>query len=127
MSSEDRRRFRVPRITLGNARISILVVVFVIVIVVLSLVGFASAQTIPAGYRGTLLTWGKAEEVILPEGLTFILPFVQRIELMDVRINKYAATASAATSELLETSNASHRQLSSRSLNGSGRLRQYWP
>lgn len=70
----------------------------------LSLVGFTSVQTIPAGYRGILLTWGKAEEVILPEGLTFILPFIQRIELMDVRINKYAVTASAATSELLETS-----------------------
>jgi regulator of protease activity HflC (stomatin/prohibitin superfamily) len=96
-------QFNIPRERFTR-RIPRILIILIPVVVVISLVAVVSAQTIPAGYRGILLTWGKAEDIVLSEGLSFIIPFAQRVELMDVRINKYTITASAATSELLDTS-----------------------
>ena len=59
---------------------------------------------VPAGYRGVLLTWGKPEEKILGEGLNFIIPFIQSVELMNVQIQKAESTESAATNDLQEVS-----------------------
>lgn len=63
--------------------------------------GFAR---VPAGYRGVLLTWGKVEERILPEGLSFIIPFVQSVEMMNVQVQKAESTESTATNDLQEVS-----------------------
>lgn len=104
MSSEGMRRFKLPRIGFGTVHSANIAITFIIVVVVLAVIGTSSLQIVPAGYRGILLTWGRAEEVILPEGLTFIIPFVQRVELMDIRISIYTTVASAATSELLDAS-----------------------
>jgi regulator of protease activity HflC (stomatin/prohibitin superfamily) len=96
-------RFNIPQGRLKR-RVPRMLLIVIPLVIVISLIAVVSAQTIPAGYRGILLTWGRAEDVVLPEGLSFIIPFAQRVELMDVRINKYSITASAATSELLDTS-----------------------
>ncbi len=73
-------------------------------IVILIIAGGAlytqSFARVPAGYRGVLLTWGKPEEKILGEGLNFIIPFVQGIELMNVQVQKAESTESAATNDL---------------------------
>ncbi len=61
-----------------------------------------SFARVPAGYRGVLLTWGKPEEKILGEGLNFVIPFVQTIELMNVQVQKAESTESAATNDLQE-------------------------
>ena len=84
-------QFNIPRGRFTR-RIPRILIILIPVVVVISLVAVVSAQTIPAGYRGILLTWGKAEDVVLPEGLSFIIPFAQRVELMDVRIKKYTMT-----------------------------------
>jgi len=59
-----------------------------------------SFARVPAGYRGVLLTWGKPEEKILGEGLNFVIPFVQSVELMNVQVQKAESTESAATNDL---------------------------
>jgi len=59
---------------------------------------------VPAGYRGVLLTWGKVEERVLPEGLSFIVPIAQSVELMNVQVQKAESTESAATLDLQEVS-----------------------
>lgn len=61
--------------------------------------GFAR---VPAGYRGVLLTWGKVEDKVLPEGLSFIVPFAQSVELMNVQFQKAESTESTATNDLQE-------------------------
>jgi regulator of protease activity HflC (stomatin/prohibitin superfamily) len=61
-----------------------------------------SFARVPAGYRGVLLTWGKPEEKILGEGLNFVIPFVQSVELMNVQVQKAESTESAATNDLQE-------------------------
>jgi regulator of protease activity HflC (stomatin/prohibitin superfamily) len=59
---------------------------------------------VPAGYRGVLLTWSKPEDKILGEGLNFIIPFIQSVELMNVQVQKAESTESAATDDLQEVS-----------------------
>ena len=78
-------------------------VLFLILIVggVLATQGFAR---VPAGYRGVLLTWGKVEDRVLPEGLSFIVPIAQSVELMNVQVQKAESTESAATLDLQEVS-----------------------
>lgn len=104
-SYRDDGDFR-PRSPLSNAlvRRSGLIAVIVVVIILggaLYVQGFAR---VPAGYRGVLLTWGKPEEKILGEGLNFIIPFVQNIELMNVQVQKAESTESTATADLQEVS-----------------------
>ena len=57
---------------------------------------------VPAGYRGVLLTWGKVEERVLPEGLSLIVPIAQSVELMNVQVQKAESTESTATNDLQE-------------------------
>jgi len=63
-----------------------------------------SFVTIPAGHRGVLLTWGKVEDRILPEGLSFKLPMIQSVELMSVQIQKVESTEAAASHDLQDVS-----------------------
>ncbi|MCW4036092.1 MAG: prohibitin family protein, partial [Candidatus Bathyarchaeota archaeon] len=84
-------------------RSGVLAVLLVVIIfggAILTL-GFAR---VPAGHRGVLLTWGKVEERILPEGLNFIIPFVQSVEMMTVQVQKAESTESTATNDLQEVS-----------------------
>jgi len=75
-------------------------------IVILIIAGGAlytqSFARVPAGFRGVLLTWGKPEDKILGEGLNFVIPFVQGVELMNVQVQKAESTESAATNDLQE-------------------------
>jgi prohibitin 2 len=82
------------------ARRSGLIAVVIIVLVLggaLYVQGFAR---VPAGYRGVLLTWGKPEDKILGEGLNFIIPFMQNIELMNVQVQKAESSEDTATRDL---------------------------
>jgi len=79
-----------------------LIAAIVIIIVAAGALYTQSFARVPAGYRGVLLTWGKPEEKILGEGLNFVIPFVQSIELMNVQVQKAESTESAATNDLQE-------------------------
>jgi prohibitin 2 len=104
-SYNDDRDFR-PRSQLSGflARRSGLIAVILVLIILggaIYVQGFARVQ---AGYRGVLLTWGKVEDKILPEGLNFIIPFVQSIVQMNVQVQKAESTESTATKDLQEVS-----------------------
>lgn len=75
--------------------------------VILSIIGilllmafFSTFYTISAGYRGVLLTFGKANQVPITEGLHFKLPFVQQIIKMEIKTQKYEADLTAASNDL---------------------------
>lgn len=61
---------------------------------------FMSVYIVPAGERGVLLTFGKADDVAMREGLHFKIPLAQRVVKMDVKTQKYEADASAASEDL---------------------------
>jgi regulator of protease activity HflC (stomatin/prohibitin superfamily) len=79
-----------------------LIAAIIIVIIAAGAFYTQSFARVPAGYRGVLLTWGKPENRILGEGLNFVIPFVQNIELMNVQVQKAESTESAATNDLQE-------------------------
>ena len=76
--------------------------IVVIVVIVSAVVAFGNATvTIPTGYKGVLLVWGEATQV-LPEGLHFINPLGTDVELMNVQIQKAEATEATASEDLQE-------------------------
>lgn len=64
------------------------------------MLSFNTAYTISAGQRGVLLTFGKANDLAITEGLHFKIPFAQQIIKMDVKTQKYEAEASSASQDL---------------------------
>lgn len=103
MSYDDNRGFRSGSPLSGfMARRSGLIAVLLVIVIFGGVIYVQGFRRIPAGNRGVLLTWGKVEEKILPEGLSFIIPFAQSVELMNVQVQKAESTESAATLDLQE-------------------------
>ena len=86
----------------GQANIGTMIKIIgsiVAVVIVVSLI-FGSIAAIGAGHRGVLLTWGKVEDRILPEGISFITPYANQVIPISVQTIKYEGVASAASSDL---------------------------
>jgi regulator of protease activity HflC (stomatin/prohibitin superfamily) len=79
----------------------IIIVGLIVILAASILLGSQSFTTIPAGTRGVLLTWGQVTG-ILGEGLHFIIPFSQKVVLMDVTIQKAETSESTASKDLQE-------------------------
>ena len=99
----DDRGFR-PNSQVSNflARRSGLLAVLLVIVIFGGAIWIQGFARVPAGYRGVLLTWGKVEDRILPEGLSFIIPFAQSVELMNVQVQKAESMESTATNDLQE-------------------------
>jgi regulator of protease activity HflC (stomatin/prohibitin superfamily) len=76
--------------------IAILVIVGILLLIII----FGTFYTISAGYRGVILTFGKAGETSIGEGLHFKFPLIQKVIKMDTRTQKYEADLTAASSDL---------------------------
>ncbi len=75
--------------------------------IILLIVGFVlqgSVGQIEAGTRGVVLAFGKVTGRTLPEGLYFITPGVERVEIMDVLIQKDQTPTQASSKDLQEVS-----------------------
>lgn len=74
----------------------------VVVIFVLLILGtiFGSLYIVDSGERGVLLTWGKVEPKSIEPGLHFKTPWMQTVEIFDVKTQKYEADSSAASRDL---------------------------
>ncbi len=57
-------------------------------------------RIVPAGHRGVVLTFGKVSPVVLDEGLHAVIPLVQRVVRIDVRVQKNEGRGLAASSDL---------------------------
>jgi regulator of protease activity HflC (stomatin/prohibitin superfamily) len=74
--------------------------IYGVIVIILLTVIFGTLYTIPAGYKGVLLTFNKPSEVAKGEGLHFKIPIVQSVIKMDVRTQKYESKLSAASKDL---------------------------
>ena len=88
---QDIRDIRTRVIKYG---VSVFIALIAIIII------FGTLYTIPAGYRGVLLTFGKPSMTSIGEGLHFKIPLVQSIVKMDTKTIKYEADLTAASSDL---------------------------
>ncbi len=59
-----------------------------IVFGIILIVAITTVYTIPAGYRGVVLTFGKPSENIAQEGINVKIPFAQTVKKYEVRIQK---------------------------------------
>ena len=87
---------RFPSYNIG--KIAAVVITFIVIIVVM----FESVVIVEAGHRGVVLYLGAVENRVLPEGLHFVIPFVEQVVQMEVRTQKFQAEASAASNDLQE-------------------------
>ena len=98
------RRYDIPEVSNNVKKMTGVV----IILLILAIGGVVILQTasvrVPSGYRGVLLTWGKVEQVVLPEGLSFKIPFSQEVILMNTQIQKAESTEATATADLQEVS-----------------------
>jgi len=59
---------------------------------------------IGAGERGIVLNFGAVQESVLGEGLHFRVPMMQKVAIMDVKVQKSLTNAAASSSDLQEVS-----------------------
>lgn len=71
-------------------------VIGIIIIVVL----ISCFTTIPTGYVGIKVRFGKAKDGVISEGLHFTLPLIEKIERIDCRTKKIETTSEASTKDL---------------------------
>jgi regulator of protease activity HflC (stomatin/prohibitin superfamily) len=80
-----------------------------IIIVVVLIVGLIVIRAvnpfviINAGERGVLLNFGAVQPTVFGEGIHLILPIMQRVEKVDVRINKSQTEAESVSKDLQDT------------------------
>jgi prohibitin 2 len=74
----------------------------VIPLIIVIFVMFQSVVIVEAGHRGVVLYLGAVENRVLPEGVHFVIPFVEKVVQMEVRTQKFQAESSAASNDLQE-------------------------
>ncbi len=71
-----------------------------IVAALLVLIGFNSYVVIKPGEAGVLSILGKAQEEALLEGIHYKLPFISKVDVYDVTVQKFEVPAQSATKDL---------------------------
>lgn len=69
-------------------------------VLVLLVLAFNSYITVPAGRRGVLTTWGKVDPIPYGEGLHFVSPVGQRVEMVNVQTLMGQVDADSASKDL---------------------------
>ena len=65
---------------------------------------FSCYVIVPAGYRGVVLMFGAVEGRVFGEGIHFIIPVAESVQIMEVRTIKYETIAGASTMDLMDVS-----------------------
>lgn len=92
-------------VNLSKKKIRGIVIAVVIVLAVIILA--ASAITIvPAGSKGIVLNFGAVSGKVVDEGMTFRIPFMQTVKVIDVRMQKYESADNASASKDLQSINS---------------------
>jgi regulator of protease activity HflC (stomatin/prohibitin superfamily) len=69
-------------------------------ILILAITLFKPWAQVGAGERGIVLNFGAVQDKVLNEGIHFIVPVMQKVVLMDVKIHKVLTDAASASSDL---------------------------
>lgn len=80
----------------NKMKIGVAIITAIVILVVIS----QSVVIVEAGHRGVVLYLGAVEDKVLPEGFSFITPFVERVVQMEVRTLKYEAASVSSSQDL---------------------------
>jgi regulator of protease activity HflC (stomatin/prohibitin superfamily) len=78
----------------------IAIAIIILAIIVLMLNPFVK---IDAGYRGVVMNFGAVQDNVLDEGLHLVVPVMQKVYPMDVKVQKSQTEARAASSDIQDT------------------------
>jgi regulator of protease activity HflC (stomatin/prohibitin superfamily) len=81
-----------------NKAVAIITAWIVVIVAVTVLV--SSIVIIDAGYRGVHKEWGRVTGVVFEEGLHFIIPIVNTVDIMDIKTQKMQTDSSSASKDL---------------------------
>jgi prohibitin 2 len=95
-SAKDAMRVAMKK---GPARLGLIIGIIALVFLILH----PWVQVGP-GERGVVLNFGAVQDNVIGEGLHFRIPIMQRIALMDVKVQKSLTSAAASSSDLQEVS-----------------------
>ena len=79
------------------------IAVGVVIALAVVILGSASITIVPAGHKGVLMNMGAVSHDIKDEGLNFVLPFVQQVKMVDVRMKKFESQDNSSASKDLQT------------------------
>ncbi len=79
-------------------------VMIIALIAIIAIIALNPFVTIGAGERGVVMNFGAVQPVVLDEGLHFIIPFVQKVVKVDVKVQKSQTDADASSRDLQEVS-----------------------
>lgn len=92
---------RVIDIGKGGKKNKVPLIVGIVVIAAVAAVAILSSiKIVPAGCTGVVTTFGEVSDTSLTEGLHFVVPFAQKVEVISNKIQIYEATADAVSKDL---------------------------
>lgn len=92
---------RVIDIGKGGKKNKVPLIVGIVVIAAVAAVAILSSiKIVPAGCTGVVMTFGEVSDTSLTEGLHFVIPFAQKVEVISNKIQIYEATADAVSKDL---------------------------
>lgn len=83
----------------GGKATKVLISLAVVGLIVL-IIAFNSVVVVQAGTRGIVLQLGAVKPLVMSEGLHFIIPFIQQVIPIDVRVGKAQSDQTAASKDL---------------------------
>src|SRR5947209_9038999 len=87
-----------PVLSFNKLKIVAGIITFVVIIIFM----FESVVVVEAGHRGVVLYVSTVENLVLEEGIHFIIPFAEQVVQLEVRTLKFQADATAASNDLQE-------------------------
>ena len=76
-------------------------IILIAVVAALAVVSvIMSIKIVPAGCTGVVTTFGEVSDTSLTEGLHFVIPFAQKVEIISNKIQIYETTADAVSKDL---------------------------
>lgn len=78
-------------------------VIIAVVAIVLIILAASSISIVPAGNKGVQMNMGAVTGTIYNEGINFKIPFIQSVEIIDTRVQKYESSDNASASKDLQT------------------------
>lgn len=82
-----------------NAKKTRNITIVIVVAALLLITLFSSLTIVEAGHKGVLLNMGAVTGKVLDEGMNFKIPFIQSVEVIDVRVKKIESTSNSSASK----------------------------
>jgi prohibitin 2 len=81
-------------------------IVLIIVAILLFFLILSPFVQVGAGERGVVLNFGAVQDEVLNEGLHFRMPIMQRVAIMDVKVQKAVTDATSASADLQDVTSS---------------------